>query len=111
MDPRSWVLDRLQQKERIMGFGHRVYKTLDPRAAILREMSGKLAEERGEKKWFDMSLTLMDVMETERAVSKRGLLFSLRLRYPRHTDGSLYSHFCHVSGNRLDSPSYGAMVR
>lgn len=68
MDPRSWVLDRLQQKERIMGFGHRVYKTLDPRAAILREMSGKLAEERGEKKWFDMSLTLMDVMETEKGL-------------------------------------------
>lgn len=68
MDPRTWVLDQLKRKERIMGFGHRVYKTLDPRAAILREMSGKLAKERGETKWFDMSLTLMDVMEKEKGL-------------------------------------------
>jgi citrate synthase len=65
-DPKQWVLDRLKRKERIMGFGHRVYKTLDPRAAILREMSESLADEAGNRKWYDMSLTIMQTMEQEK---------------------------------------------
>ena len=51
-----------------MGFGHRVYKTLDPRAAILREMSESLATERGNRKWFDMSLKIMETMEREKGL-------------------------------------------
>ena len=67
-DPKSWVRERLSRKERIMGFGHRVYKTLDPRAAILREMSEALADEAGNRKWFDMSLAIMDTVEKEKGL-------------------------------------------
>ncbi|MDE2995604.1 MAG: citrate synthase [Bacteroidota bacterium] len=67
-DPVDWVQERLRSKERIMGFGHRVYKTLDPRAAILREMSESLATERGNRKWFDMSLKIMETMEREKGL-------------------------------------------
>ena len=67
-NPSDWVKQKLQAKERIMGFGHRVYKTLDPRAAILREMSGALAEERGNRRWFDMSLEIMETMEKEKGL-------------------------------------------
>jgi citrate synthase len=45
----------LQQKKKIPGFGHRVYKTIDPRAAHLRELSRRLGEAIGQTKWFAMS--------------------------------------------------------
>lgn len=48
---------RLERKEKIPGFGHRVYKTMDPRARILKEFSHSLSEEAGggEPSWFEMS--------------------------------------------------------
>lgn len=67
-NPSDWVKERLARKERIMGFGHRVYKTLDPRAAILREMSESLATEAGNRTWYDMSLSIMDTMEKEKGL-------------------------------------------
>ena len=61
-----YVMDKLgDSKGRIMGFGHRVYKVLDPRANILREVAGDLAEESGDSKWFDMSLEMERVMDRE----------------------------------------------
>ena len=46
---------RLDRRERIMGFGHRVYKTFDPRAVILKKFSKQLSEESDEPQWFNMS--------------------------------------------------------
>ncbi len=49
-------IDReLASGRRIMGFGHRIYKTFDPRALILREVAEGLAQESGDRKWFDMA--------------------------------------------------------
>ena len=42
-----WAMERLQLKERIMGFGHRVYKHGDERAKLLKQLTRKVAEERG----------------------------------------------------------------
>ena len=47
----AWIQDALARKERIMGFGHRVYKTGDPRARILKQHCIALAKEVGEDKW------------------------------------------------------------
>ena len=49
------IRDRLARKERIMGFGHRVYKTYDPRAVILKRFSKQLADESDEPHWYSMS--------------------------------------------------------
>ena len=51
------VRRRLAERQRIMGFGHRVYKTMDPRAAILKEYSRRLSEQAdgAEPNWFEMS--------------------------------------------------------
>ena len=67
-DPEQYVLDMLANKERIMGIGHRVYKTIDPRATILREMLDTLSAERGERKWYDMSLKIMETVEREKGL-------------------------------------------
>lgn len=67
----QFVLDTLADPHgRMMGFGHRVYTTLDPRAGVLREVAEKLAEESGESKWFEMNLEMERVMDREMA--KRG---------------------------------------
>ena len=47
----SWIQNALARKERIMGFGHRVYKTGDPRARILKGHCTRLAAEVGDDKW------------------------------------------------------------
>ncbi|MDA0700107.1 MAG: citrate synthase, partial [bacterium] len=55
---------------RVMGFGHRVYRVLDPRAAILAAVSERLARESGDAKWFEMSQEMVRVMDRE--MSARG---------------------------------------
>jgi citrate synthase len=51
----EWVRDALQNKKRVMGFGHRVYKVYDPRATVLKKFSKQLGERAGDPKWYDMS--------------------------------------------------------
>ena len=51
----SYLQGALERKERIMGFGHRVYKTEDPRATHLRKMSEELGRRTGESRWYEMS--------------------------------------------------------
>lgn len=55
-------------KEKIMGFGHRVYKNGDPRAKYLREMSRKLVEVTGEKKWYNMSIAIERIVREEKGL-------------------------------------------
>jgi citrate synthase len=62
----AWVKDALSRKAKIMGFGHRVYRTEDPRATHLREMSGQLGERTGEKQWYEMSRKMEEVMMREK---------------------------------------------
>jgi citrate synthase len=59
---------RLERKERIMGFGHRVYKTWDPRAVILKRFSGQLAEESAEPRWFEMSEAIEKTVVAEKGL-------------------------------------------
>ncbi len=55
-DVAGWVRNEIDQGRKIMGMGHAVYKTYDPRAAILREMSRRLGEKLGARKWYDISI-------------------------------------------------------
>jgi citrate synthase len=54
-DPVDYVKNMLQAKQKVMGFGHRVYKTEDPRATHLRRMSERLGKDAGQPKWYEMS--------------------------------------------------------
>src|ERR1017187_2796891 len=54
-DPVDYVKNMLAAKQKISGFGHRVYKTEDPRATHLRRMSEQLGRDSGQPKWFEMS--------------------------------------------------------
>lgn len=54
-DPVEYVKTMLAEKKKVMGFGHRVYHTEDPRATHLRKMSEDLGRSAGNSKWFEMS--------------------------------------------------------
>jgi citrate synthase len=62
----DWVRAALGRHERIMGFGHRVYKTLDPRAAELKSMSKRLAERQGDMSLYDISVKIEEVMAQDK---------------------------------------------
>jgi citrate synthase len=63
----DWVRQRLAARQKIMGFGHRVYKTWDPRATVLRELAERLGRHFGETRWFDVSVRVQEsVMEAKR---------------------------------------------
>ncbi|GAA4193866.1 citrate synthase [Microbispora amethystogenes] len=69
LDPRGVaqaVRDRLAAGEKIMGFGHRVYKTEDPRATHLRRMSEELAEASGDDTYYRMSREMEEVVFAEK---------------------------------------------
>ena len=62
----SFTMDALAKKRRFMGFGHRVYKSGDPRAAILRGMADEATARAGDRKWFEMSEKLHEVVHREK---------------------------------------------
>jgi citrate synthase len=62
----KWTRDALARKERIMGFGHRVYKTGDVRAKVLKEYARKAAEATGETRWEAIADIMEEVMAREK---------------------------------------------
>ncbi len=80
-DPTEWVKEKLAAKERIMGFGHRVYKTLDPRAIHLGSLSKDLGEQAGNMKWYDMSVKIQDAMKELKGLDANVDFFSASSYY------------------------------
>ena len=64
----EYVKDALVRGDRIMGFGHRVYKVMDPRAKILKVMSRNLGERHGNTKWFEISEIIEDTVIREKNI-------------------------------------------
>jgi citrate synthase len=64
----EWINDALARKEKIMGFGHRVYKNGDPRAKHLRRMSQQLGQLKGDTRWYDMSVVIDEVVTREKGL-------------------------------------------
>lgn len=64
----SYLHQKLAKKEKIMGFGHRVYKTLDPRANILREHAERIASTEGERNRLAILDELQRVMLREKGL-------------------------------------------
>jgi citrate synthase len=67
-DPVQYVKDMLARKEKISGFGHRVYKTEDPRATHLRKMSEELSKSTGSK-WYGMSREIELFIKNEKKLN------------------------------------------
>ncbi|TDI34007.1 MAG: citrate synthase [Acidobacteria bacterium] len=62
------VRDKLSRREKIMGFGHRVYKTMDPRAVHLKKMARDLGHDAGDSTWYDMSALMEETVMAEKGL-------------------------------------------
>ena len=80
-DPVEFTKKKLANKEKIMGFGHRVYKTFDPRARLLRGMSKSLSEETGHEKLYEWSEAILKTMKSEKDIDPNVDFFSATVYY------------------------------
>jgi citrate synthase len=76
-----YIKRELDAHRRIMGFGHRVYRTADPRATHLREMSRQLGERRGDLKFWEMSRKIEEVMKREKGLNANVDFYSASTYY------------------------------
>jgi citrate synthase len=77
----AWVEAQLEQKKKIMGIGHRVYKVLDPRAPHLREMAIILSNQLGEPKWIRMSERIASIMRERKGLNANVDFYSATVYY------------------------------
>src|SRR5881394_481213 len=62
----AYIKDTLAKKKKIMGFGHAVYRTEDPRATHLRRFSKEMGQRKGDTKWYDMTARVEAIMKREK---------------------------------------------
>jgi len=88
---------RLARKEKIPGFGHRVYRTEDPRATHLRQMSRDLGVRAGSTAWFDMSQRIEALVKNEKKLNPNVDFYSASVYYALGIPLDLYTPIFAVS--------------
>lgn len=92
-----WFVENIKSgKRRIMGIGHRVYKALDPRAAVLRERAEALSRTSGNTKWFEIADNLANLARADQYFIERNLYpnvdyFSAIVLYTIHLDVDMFT--------------------
>jgi citrate synthase len=93
----TFIKKALTEKRKIMGFGHAVYKTEDPRATHLRQFSKEIGERGGETKWYEMSRKVEEVMMREKGLYPNVDFYSASLYYMMGIPLDLYTPIFAVS--------------
>jgi len=91
------IRGKLARKEKIPGFGHRVYKTEDPRATHLRRMSQDLGKRSGNTAWFDMSQRIEALVKGEKKLNPNVDFYSASTYYALGIPIDLYTPVFAVS--------------
>jgi citrate synthase len=93
----SYIKGKLARKEKISGFGHRVYNTEDPRATHLRRMSKELGQKAGNTKWFEMSERIEGLVKAEKKLFPNVDFYSASTYYTMGIAIDLYTPIFAVS--------------
>ncbi|MED2917111.1 citrate synthase [Bacillus thuringiensis] len=93
----SYIHNALQNKVKIMGFGHRVYEQGDPRAKHLREMSKRLCVLLGEDKWYNMSIKIEDIVTKEKGLPPNVDFYSASVYHCLGIDHDLFTPIFTIS--------------
>ncbi len=80
-DAVAFTKKKLDNKEKIMGFGHRVYKVFDPRGFHLQKMAKALSEETGHEKLYRWSMDMLNTMKSEKDIDPNVDFFSATVYY------------------------------
>ena len=91
------IRSRLARKIKIPGFGHRVYRTEDPRATHLRRMSKELGEKAGNTRWFEMSRRIETLVTGEKTLYPNVDFYSASTYHTLGIDVDLYTPIFAVS--------------
>ncbi|HWO94688.1 MAG TPA: citrate synthase [Dehalococcoidia bacterium] len=93
----EYVRDRLARHERLMGFGHRVYRVEDPRATQLRRLSKELGELKGDTRWYDTSIAIEQAVRRERGLNPNVDFYSASLYHTLGIPTELFTPIFAVS--------------
>ncbi|WP_414042735.1 citrate synthase [Macrococcus animalis] len=93
----AYVADKIANKEKIMGFGHRVYKNGDPRAKYLKEMSRKITDETGQKELFEMSVRIAEILKEEKGLLPNVDFYSATVYHSMGIEHDLFTPIFAVS--------------
>lgn len=93
----QYIKDALAAKKKIMGIGHAVYKTEDPRATHLRKFSKEVGERAGETKWYEMSRKIEEIMMREKGMYPNVDFYSASTYYMMGIPLDLYTPIFAVS--------------
>ena len=96
-DPVEYVREMLARKQKISGFGHRVYRTEDPRATHLRKMSEDLCRAHNETKWFEMSRKIENFVKAEKKLNANVDFYSASTYHVLGIDVDLFTPIFAVS--------------
>ena len=86
----SYIADKLSRKEKIMGFGHRVYRTIDPRATVLREMSKDLQSKFGGN-LYDLSYEIEQTVLEQKNLKPNVDFYAASVYSMLNLDSSLFT--------------------
>lgn len=78
---KEWIENALENKQKIMGFGHRVYRTEDPRATHLRKLSKEAGERVGDTKWYEMSQVIEQIVKETKGLNANVDFYSASTYY------------------------------
>ncbi len=92
-----WLDNMLANKRKVMGVGHAVYKTEDPRATWLRKFSEQMGEVTGEKKWFQISRKLEDLVKEKKGLNPNVDFYSASTYYMMGIPLDLYTPIFAIS--------------
>ncbi len=90
-DAVAFTKAKLAKKEKIMGFGHRVYKTFDPRGRHLQKMSEALSKETGHEELYKWSMDMLNTMKSEKNIDPNVDFFSASVYYSIGIQPDLYT--------------------
>ncbi len=113
----SFVENALAEKKKIMGIGHAVYKTEDPRATWLRKFSKTMADRKGEQKWYEMSQRIEQLMQEKKGMFPNVDFYSASTYYLMGIPLDLYTPIFAVSrvsgwtGHILEQYSDNKLIR
>lgn len=93
----SWTKGQLTQGKKIFGFGHRVYKTMDPRALVLKKLSQEVSREVGDTSWYEMSETMEKVVMQEKKLNPNVDFYSASLYHVMGIPDDLFTPIFAVS--------------
>ena len=113
----TWLDQALAEKRKIMGIGHAVYKTEDPRATWLRRYSKHMGEKKGEMKWFEMSQRIERLMHEKKGMFPNVDFYSASTYYLMGIPLDLYTPIFAVSrisgwtGHILEQYGHNKLIR